>query len=101
MAEPIPSCTLKADQVGPQTERWRELARAAVGIDYSGGELALAFGDDVPLATMERVIAVESECCPFFRMGYDAEAGTLRLTVDSAEHAPALDAIAERLGVSA
>ena len=97
----IPSCTLKAGEVGPQAERWRELARSAADIEYSGGELAISFGDDVPLAAMERVIAVESECCPFFRMGYDAEDKTLRMTVADAEHAPALDAIAERLGVSA
>jgi hypothetical protein len=94
----IPQCTIRPDQAGPQAERWHELARAAVTIDRSPQSLTLAFGNDAPVDTVERVIAVESECCPFFMMSYDADARVLSLSVDEREHAPALDAIAERLG---
>jgi hypothetical protein len=94
----IPQCTIRPDQATPQAERWHELARTAVAIDRSAQSLTLSFGSDVPVDTIERVIAVESECCPFFVMTYDANARVLSLSVDEREHAPALDAIADRLG---
>jgi hypothetical protein len=98
--ETVPSCTLRVDQAAPQAERWRELAGASVAIEQSGDELTMTFGEGVPVATVERVIAVERECCPFFLMHYDPDARRLHMTVDGAEYAPALDAVAERLGAT-
>ncbi len=97
--DPIPSCSLRPDEVEPQTRRWREAAEGAARIERTENELELAFRDDPP-ESLGELMAVETDCCPFFAIRYDEERRVLRLAVDDAEHRPALDAIAERLGLS-
>jgi hypothetical protein len=96
----VPSCSLRVDQAAPQAERWRKVARAAVAVERSGHALAVTFGEDVPASTVERLIAVERECCPFFLIRYDGRARRLEMTVDDPQHAPALDAVADSLDLA-
>lgn len=64
----------------------------------ASGMLRIQFDSRLDLDTLDQVIAVERECCPFFGFEFDPQTLRLRVTVDDQSMAPALDAISDALG---
>ena len=56
------------------------------------GTLQLTFDERFERQTLERALAVERECCPFFE--FELAGQRLRVTVAREAHRPALDALA-------
>jgi hypothetical protein len=78
-----------------QLARWRRLGRSAAAVQRNPGRVTVTFGPDLDRALLEDTLAVERECCPFFRF----EVGERRLGISVAEPAdePGLDALAYAL----
>lgn len=90
----IPSCALTPDGVRDQRQRQVILAPSVTSSTRYAGRLVVEFRDDYDRQTLDDMISVERECCPFFVFDFDEEARRLEVSVRSHDHAPALEAIA-------
>jgi hypothetical protein len=95
------SCSLDEQGLREQRARYARLASSVTTVDREEGSLRLRFGKDLDLETLEKMVDVERECCPFFRFAFDGEERALTVSVEGRELLPALDAIASELGGSA
>src|SRR4051794_8147058 len=95
----IPSCSLSGVGLERQRARHARLAPDVVAARRSEAELEITFAAGYDRAALAELVAVERECCPFFRLRIDEAARSLRVGVADAAHAPALDALAAALGV--
>lgn len=93
-----PSCSLDRDALIAQRERYARIGESVLKVSRTPRSLAIDLSPTVDLALVDDTLRVERECCPFFDLGFDARARILTVAVDSAERAPALDAIAFALG---
>jgi hypothetical protein len=94
-----PACSLDPSGLGQQRERYRTAGRGARVIERSPRRLVVTVGDVVSKRDVEELVAVESQCCPFFELGWEPGARRLSVAVPTSEHEPALDAIAAALGI--
>lgn len=94
-------CSL--DDLGLRMQRARFLAAAhdALIIEQDRRHLVIKVSDQVPDEVVEELIAVESECCPFFDFDWQPAARRLSIAVPDAGHEPALAAVASALGPAA
>src|SRR5690349_20619269 len=90
----IPSCALTEDGMREQRDRYARLSPATRRIERRADALIVEFEEGFDRSALDEALAVERECCPFFRLGYDEEARRLVVTVRDPEQLPALDAIA-------
>lgn len=90
----IPSCALTPEGVQDQRRRQQIVAPSVAGSTRSRDRLVISFNEDYDSQVLEDMIAIESECCPFFVFDLDVEARRLEVGVRSNEYASALDAIA-------
>ena len=88
-------CALDAGGLREQLGRWARVG-AGAAIERTPQELRLRLEKSV-VADARAAVAVERECCPFFRIDLDERTRTLTIGVSEAEQRPALDAIAEAL----
>lgn len=87
------SCALdEAGQRG-QLGRYARLGQSVTRMGRAADTLVIEFGPGLDLDRLEEALAVERECCPFFRFAFDPARRELRATVDDARKLPALDAI--------
>jgi hypothetical protein len=93
------ACALDEEGMRRQGERYRRVAGDVLRRERVDGELRVELRDGFDRETLEKAIAVERECCPFFVIDLDCEKRTLTVSVEEEAHRPALDAIAEQLGV--
>jgi hypothetical protein len=98
-AETIQPCTLGERELAAQLAAYRELGTDARLIERTPERLAVELGTDVDARRVERVIAIERECCPFFRIAWEPGSHRLSISVAHTEHRPALAAIAAAIGV--
>jgi hypothetical protein len=98
MDRPLPHCALDQEGLGDQGARYARLAGSVVAVARERDALTVEFAPDVDRELLERTLAIERECCPFFTLELDAGAQHLRAGVSDAEHRPALDALAAALG---
>lgn len=96
-----PSCSLDLDGLVAQRERYRRIGQSVVSVSHSPRSLAVELSPALDASLVEETLRIERECCPFFDLGFDANARILTVGVASAEQAPALDAIAFALGAEA
>jgi hypothetical protein len=89
---PIPSCALDDAGLTAQRARYASLAPSVVRLRRQAGTLQLTFDERFERQTLERALAVERECCPFFE--FELAGQRLRVTVAREAHRPALDALA-------
>jgi hypothetical protein len=89
-----PSCRLDAAGMREQRARYANLAGSVTSYRRKADVLEIEFDDGLQIDMLEQLIAVERECCPFFRLSFDREGKRLRVTVDDPEMLPALEAIA-------
>jgi hypothetical protein len=93
----IKGCTLTPDGLDRQRDRARVLSPSVTRVDL-GQDLAVQFGPGVDEGLVAELVAVESECCSFFSIGYEADRRMLTLSVDDEARRPALAAFARAFG---
>jgi hypothetical protein len=93
-----PHCALDRAGVRDQGARYARLAPSVAAITREPEALTVEFGPELDGDLLEEALAVERRCCPFFTLDYDEPQGRLRASVSDADHAPALDALADALG---
>ncbi|HEV3229585.1 MAG TPA: hypothetical protein VGY97_08935, partial [Solirubrobacteraceae bacterium] len=82
-----------------QRDRYRLVGAGARVVDRAPQRIAVAVGTEVDDGLIAELISVESECCPFFELGWDPASRELAISVRSTAEAPALEAIAFALGL--
>lgn len=92
------TCSLAADEVAAQLDRYRALGRHAAAVDSEPGRVVVRFAVDPPRALIERTLEVERGCCPFFEIDYEPATRRLAINVDHPDRQRSLDAIARALG---
>lgn len=96
----IPSCAL--DDVG-QRDQGARYARLSTSVEHVQREpeaVVIEFVQGFDRQTLTEALAVERECCPFFRFRFDQRRRRLRVTVADADMLPALEAIAAGFGAA-
>jgi len=96
-AGPIAECRLDLAGLRDQRERYRALARHVTAIDRRPAAIEVRFAPELDAGLLDEALAVERECCPFFRLEYDAASRLLSASVEHEDQAPALEAIAYAL----
>lgn len=92
-ALPIAECRLDVTGLRTQADRYRRLGTMADRIDRGDTVLTATFGPEFDRVLLDETIAVERDCCPFFHLDYEDSDRRLRIAVQRAEQAPALDAL--------
>lgn len=93
----VPSCTLSDEGLRLQLDRQRRLRPGVSRIVHRESTLSIDFNPGFDRRALEELIAVERQCCPFFRFELDERRRRLVVRVDAIEHRPALEAIANQL----
>ncbi len=73
------------------------LAATITRLNRTHEAIVIDFDEHLDRETLERTLAVERECCPFFVFELDEPNHRLRITVSEAEQLPALEAMAAAL----
>jgi len=94
----IPSCALTDDGMREQRARYARLSPSTKRLEREPEAVTVEFDESFDRDTLDRALAVERECCPFFRFAFDDSARVLRITVREPEQLPALDAMAYAFG---
>jgi hypothetical protein len=96
----IAECRLDVDGLRRQRDRYRALGRHVTRAERHAGRLAVEFDPSTDFDLLAETVAVERDCCPFFRMRADVPRRELVISVGEPAQDPALDAIAESLGLT-
>jgi hypothetical protein len=94
------ACSLDPAELDERKKLMRSIAAAGVeGVEKSDTALSIRFRRSSDLkASLERLIALEGECCPFLEFQLSEEDGALTLAVEApGGPATALDAIRHML----
>lgn len=94
---PIAECKLDLQGLREQRERYRKLATALEGTERAPGDLTARFSTVVDEGLLAETLAIERDCCEFFRIDYDPETRVLRVRVDDPQLDPALDGLRHAL----
>lgn len=94
---PLAECRLDLTGLRAQRDRYRALSRDVTTVNREPGQLEVQFGPELDHRLLDETIALERECCPFFRLDFDHDARRLIASVEQADQDPALDAIAAAL----
>jgi hypothetical protein len=104
VAEPLPvlppSCSLDREGLERQLERYRAVGAAATIVHRRPDRITMTVGSATPDTTIEQLVAIERECCPFYELDYDPAERKFSIGVSRSEYEPALAAIAHALGLS-
>ena len=92
-AEFPPSCALDESGQREQRARYASLASTVERLRRESDALIVEFGPGLDPDRLEEALAVERDCCPFFRFAFDGHERRLTVTVSDADMVPALDAI--------
>jgi hypothetical protein len=96
----IPSCALDDAGRREQRTRYMRLAATVAWLDRTSEAILVEFDEHLDRETLAHTLAVERECCPFFRFEIDDPTRRLLISVGEPEQLPALDAIAAVLGAA-
>ena len=95
----VPSCALSDEGMHAQRERLRRLGASVAGFESAERHITIEFHPGLDHQLLDETVAVERECCPFFRFGFDWPLRQLTVSVDDLQHRAGLDALAYALGV--
>jgi hypothetical protein len=95
----LSACRLDATGRREQADRYRRLRGSVIAIERRDDALDLSFAGAVDRSLLRDAVEVERACCPFFDLRLDDDAPTLHVAVASRDVRPALDALAEAMGV--
>jgi hypothetical protein len=93
----VPSCALDNEELRRQRARYGRLAPSVRDVKHRREALVVQFGPMLDDSLLEEVIAVERQCCPFFRFDYHERDRRLTVTVEDRTAQPALEALAAAL----
>ncbi len=94
-----PSCALDEDGLREQRERYRKAGRGARIIERHPRLVVVELDASVDTVGVERLLAVERECCPFFELSWEPTRRRLAVGVSAPEYEPAIGAIVAALGL--
>jgi hypothetical protein len=94
----IAGCGLDVEGLRGQRERYHRLAEQVAEIRREPEILTIKFRPDFDRDLLEKTIAVESECCPFFTFSYPDGDEVLTIKVTGHEYRESLDALAYSFG---
>lgn len=94
-----PSCALEEAGLRLQHERFRQAGAGARLVDRSPRCLVVDLDQRVNVPLVDRLLAVERKCCPFFELRWEPDLRRLTVSASQVEHEPALDAIVFALGL--
>jgi hypothetical protein len=95
----LPGCSLDDGGTRSQRERYRVAGIGARVLDRDDRHFTVLLDRRTDADLVERAIAIERDCCPFFILDWERTEGVLTVGVECPEHAPALEAIASALGL--
>jgi hypothetical protein len=75
-------CRLDSTQLAEQLDRYQRLGVTAENTEQNEFELVVSLTDPVDPGLLRETIEVESRCCSFFTVRYDAAGHRLSITVD-------------------
>jgi hypothetical protein len=96
----IAECNLDLEGSRRQRDRYRALGDQAAAVRRESDSLTIDFNPELDRELLEKTIAVEKDCCPFFAFDYSPEERILTIEVSRDEQRPALDALAYALGAT-
>jgi hypothetical protein len=96
----IESCSLDQSGRREQGARYARLASGVSELQRHADALVIEFREDFERPTLDQTLAVERECCPFFRFEFDESHRRLRITVADAHQRHALDALTYAFGAA-
>jgi hypothetical protein len=94
---PIAECKLDLEGLREQRERYGRLSAALEEIERRPGELVARFSPALDDELLAETLAIERECCAFFRIAYDDSERELSVRVDDPDLDPTLDALRDSL----
>jgi small multidrug resistance family-3 protein len=95
----VPSCALTEEGVQAQRARMQRLGPSVARFQRGEDRVTIGFQAGFDQQLLDETLAVERECCPFFRFDFDQGTRQLTVSVEDAEHRAGLDALAHALGV--
>jgi hypothetical protein len=90
----ISNCALDESGRREQLARYKQLAAAVTRVESKPETVVVQFGECLDRDLLERTLAVERACCPFFVFQLDDAEQRLQITVREREQQPALEAMA-------
>ena len=97
--EAIPSCALSEAGLKAQHERMLALGPNVRDFKRLRDQVTIEFAPGYDRRLLEDTVAVEKECCPFFRFDFAPSERRLTVSVDDPEHRAGLDALQHALGL--
>jgi hypothetical protein len=94
---PIAECRLDLAGLREQRDRYRQLGAALERVERRPSELVAGFNSELDAELLAETLAIERECCEFFRIDYDASGRELSVRVDDPQLDPALDGLRHAL----
>jgi hypothetical protein len=95
-----PSCGLDETDLRSQYARYRTAGAGARLVQRTRQGLVVDLDERVDPKLVDELLAVERECCPFFKLGWKPDTRRLSVSVSQKGHEPALDAIAFALNLA-
>lgn len=95
----IPSCALTEEGLRSQHERLQHLGPSVADFHRGEDRITIKFKPGFDRQLLHQTVAVEQDCCPFFRFHFDEPARRLTVSVDDLERRVGLDALAYALGL--
>src|SRR2546429_9557556 len=89
------SCALDDDGRRVQRARYTRLAASVAHLERTPEAVVIEFDEQVHRETLERALAVERQCCPFFIFDFDPPPPPPLISVPETEPLPAPAAIAD------
>ena len=77
------ACSLDAHDLRERLAAWRGLRESALAIEVADDAIRLTFAVDQPVAEVAHLVALESECCPFYRFTIQVDGANRVLEVDA------------------
>src|SRR5262249_8442107 len=91
----LPMCSLDEPDMREQRARYARIGHSVMSLDRRADVIELNLSADFDQRTLDELIKVEAECCPFFRFALDEARARLEIGVVDPEMIPALEAFAE------
>lgn len=77
------SCSLGADELRERLAAWRALRARSTGVQATPQGVILRFAGQEPLEDVVRLVALEAECCPFYRFELRVSGPARELEIDA------------------
>ncbi len=93
------TCSLSDRALTRQLERFEQIGRQAISTRRGEDEMTVTLAAGLDEDLLQETLAIESECCPFFRLQWDAGLRVLTIAAPQ-ERRAMLDLLAGALDVA-